>query len=127
MSNEEMIFQVVDDFENAWNHADSKVAASFFTNDAMRVGAFGDVQHGIDEIETAYKKLLEQTMPGATVKQEKGNVRMLTDHFAIWQGGLQIILPNENILKGHVVQIMKKENDKWLILEAHPKFFPSRP
>ena len=27
-------------------------------------------------------------------------------------------------MKGHVVQVMKKVGDKWLILEAHPKLFP---
>ncbi len=38
----------------------------------------------------AYDKLLHQTMPGAKVKQERGNVRMLTSNLAIWQGGIEI-------------------------------------
>jgi hypothetical protein len=49
---------------------------------------------------------------------------MLTQEYAIWQGGLEIIAPDGSSRKGHVVQVMKKMDGRWLILEAHPKFFP---
>jgi hypothetical protein len=29
-------------------------------------------------------------------------------------------------LKGYVVQLMKKVDGRWLVLEAHPKLFPPR-
>ncbi len=45
---------------------------------------------------------------------------------AVWQGGL-LIKPPGSLLKGHVVQVMKKVNGRWLILEGHPKFFPPAP
>jgi hypothetical protein len=64
-------------------------------------------------------------MSGAKVIQDSGDVRMLSDDLAIWQGGLEIIPPGGGAsLKGHVVQIMKQVNGRWLILEAHPKLFP---
>lgn len=112
-------------FADAWNRGDAKLAASFFAEDGLRVGAFGDVQRGRAEIEAAYDRLLHQTMPGAKVTQDTGYVRMLTDDLAIWQGGLEIIpASGASPLKGHVVQIMKKVNGRWVILEAHPKLFP---
>lgn len=115
-------------FAEAWSEGDAKTAASFYTEDGLRVGAFGDVQKGQAAIEAAYDKLLHQTMPGARVKQERGSVRMLSPELAIWQGGIEIIpAGGGTALKGHVVHVMKKVRGRWLILEAHPKIFPPPP
>jgi uncharacterized protein (TIGR02246 family) len=125
---QESIIKETQAFEEAWNKGDAKAAASYYTDDGLRVGAFGDVQHGRAEIEAAYDKLLHQTMPGAKVKQERGTVRMLTPELAVWQGGIEIIpAGGAASLKGQVVQVMKKVNGRWLILEAHPKLFPPPP
>jgi uncharacterized protein (TIGR02246 family) len=123
---QQAIFSEIEAFTEAWNQGDARAAASFFTEDGVRVGAFGDIQHGRAELEAAYNRLLHQSMPGAVVKQERGNIRMLTPDLAIWQGGLEITPPGGRpSMKGHVVQVMKKVGGRWLILEGHPKFFPS--
>lgn len=115
-------------FAEAMNAGDAALAASFYTEDGARVGGFGDAQRGREEIETAYIRLLHQTIPGARLKQERGSVRMLTPDLAVWQGGLEILVPgSEEPIKGHVVQVMKKVGGRWLILEAHPKLFPPPP
>jgi uncharacterized protein (TIGR02246 family) len=118
------IFAEIDGFTNAWNAGDAKAAASFFTEDAVRVGAMGDVQRGRAELEAAYERLLQQAMAGATVTQDRGTVRMLAPDLAIWQGGMVINLPDGSSRRGHVVQVMKKVDGRWLVLETHPKFFP---
>ena len=123
-NDEQAIFSEIEAFTEAWNKGDAQAAASFFTDDGVRVGAFGDVQHGRAELEAAYDRLLHQTMPGAVVKQEHGSVRMLSPELAIWQGGLEIVPPGGSSLKGHVVQVMKKVEGRWLILEGHPKIYP---
>ena len=115
-------------FAEAWSQGDAKAAASYYTEDGTRVGAFGDIQNGRSEIEAAYDRLLHQTMPGAVVKQERGSVRMLTPELAIWQGGIEIIpAGGGSALKGYVVQVMKKVEGRWLVLEGHPKLFPPPP
>lgn len=125
---EEAIIAETQAFSEAWNRGDAKAAASFYTEDGRRVGAFGDVQHGRAEIEAAYERLLRESMPGATVSQERGTVRMLTPEFAVWQGAIEIVPPGGAApLKGHVVQVMSKVGERWLIVEAHPKFFPPAP
>jgi uncharacterized protein (TIGR02246 family) len=127
-SEEQTIINETAAFAEVWSNGDAKAAASFFTDDGTRVGAFGDVQHGRAEIEAAYDRLLHQTMPGAVVKQERGNVRMLSPELAVWQAGIEIIPPGGgSSLKGHVVQLMKKVHGRWLILEGHPKIFPPPP
>lgn len=124
-NDEQTIMNETASFAEAWSRADSKAAASFYTEDGMRVGAFGDIQNGRSEIEAAYERLFHQTMPGAVVKQERGSVRMLTSELAIWQGGMEIIPAGSGpALKGYVVQVMKKVEGRWLIFEAHPKLFP---
>jgi uncharacterized protein (TIGR02246 family) len=121
----EDIYKTTESFMESWNKGDAKAAASFYTEDAVRVGAMGDVQHNREEITAAYENLMHKAMPGAKAKQEKGTIRMLTTDLAVWQGGLEIRKPDGSPpMKGHVVQVMKKIYDKWMILEAHPKFFP---
>jgi uncharacterized protein (TIGR02246 family) len=124
---EQAIFDETAAFAEAWNRGDAQAAAAFYTEDGARVGAFGDVQHGRAAIAAAYDRLWHQTMPGASVQQERGEVRRLSPELAVWQAGLQLTPPGRPALKGHVVQIMKKVGDRWLILEAHPKFFPPPP
>jgi uncharacterized protein (TIGR02246 family) len=126
-TDEEAIFREVDAFTTAWNQGDAAAAAGFFTDDGVRVGAFGDRQRGRAELQVAFEQLLHGSMPGAVARQERGTIRMLSPELALWQGGLEIIPPNGAPLKGHVVQVMKKIEGRWLILEAHPKFFPPRP
>ena len=121
---EEAIVKETTAFAEAWRKGDAKAVASFFTEDAVRVGAFGDIQNGRAEIEAAYDKLLHQTMPGAELKQERGSVRMISAELAVWQAGIEIASPTVPSLKGHVVQVMKKVGGRWLVLEAHPKLFP---
>jgi uncharacterized protein (TIGR02246 family) len=128
MDNEQSIFMEIDAFSQKWNQGDAKAAASFYTEDGVRVGAFGDIQHGRDEIAAAFDRLFHQSMPGAVVKQDRGSVRLLYPDLAIWQGGMEIILPgNGPSLKGYVIQVMKKVDGRWLVLETHPKFFPVAP
>lgn len=121
----EAIIEETQAFADAMNAGDAALAASFYAEDGTRVGGFGDVQHGREEIGAAYDRLLHQSMPGARLSQERGTVRMLTPDLAVWQGGLEIVVPGSGApLRGHVVQVMKKINGRWLILEGHPKIFP---
>jgi len=122
---EEDIYRENDNFLEAWNKGDAKAAASFFTEDGVRVGAMGDIEHGREEIAVAYDNLLHKGMPGAKAKMDKGTIRMLTHELAVWQGGLEIERPDGSPpMKGYVVQVMKKVEGRWLVLEAHPKLFP---
>ncbi len=121
----EAIIHEVQAFSGAWSTGNAKAAASFFTEDGVRVGAAGDEQHGHAELEAAYDHLLHGPFAGATVTQERGTVRMLTADLAVWRGGM-VIQPAGGVapIKGYVVQVMKKVNGRWLVLEAHPKLFP---
>jgi len=124
---EQAIERQVDAFPQAWNTRDAQALAVLFTEDAVRVDAFGDVQRGRHEIAAAYHRLLHDRMPAARVHTERGTVRLLSPELALWQGGLEILLSQGPPLRGHAVQLMRREGSRWLILEAHPKLFPQFP
>jgi uncharacterized protein (TIGR02246 family) len=115
-------------FEEAWNRGDAAAAASFFAEDGVRVGAFGDMQHGRPELEAAYDALLHGTMAGATVRQGAPSIRMLAPDLAVVQSTMEIA-PGDDAapMNGYVVQVMKEVDGRWLVLESHPKLFPPRP
>lgn len=121
---EDQIRKEVADFVQAWNGQDARLAASFFTEDGVRVGAFGDRQEGRAQLEAAYSRLFSGPLSRGRVEQEPGTVRLLGPDLALWQGGLEIQPPGGPAIRGHVVQVMKRVGDRWLVLEAHPKFFP---
>jgi uncharacterized protein (TIGR02246 family) len=122
---EEAIIAEVQAFSDAWSRGDARLAASFYTEDGVRVGAAGDVQQGRTEIEAAYEGLFHGPFAGATVVQDRGVVRMLAPDLAVWRGGMRIEPPGGGPpVLGAVVQVMKRVGDRWLVLEAHPKLFP---
>jgi uncharacterized protein (TIGR02246 family) len=124
----EAIQREVAAFSEVWSKGDAQGAAAFFTEDGVRVGAAGDVEHGRAEIAVAYDRLLHGPFAGATVTQERGTVRMLGADLALWQGRMQITPAGGGApINGHVVQLMKKVGGRWLVLEAHPKLFPPPP
>jgi uncharacterized protein (TIGR02246 family) len=124
ISAEDTIFAEIEAFSVAWNKGDAKLAASFFADDGVRVGAMGDRQRGRPELEAAYDRLFRGPFAGARVSQERGIIRMLTPELAVWQGGLEIVPKDGPAMIGHVVQVMQKVGSRWLVIEAHPKLFP---
>ena len=122
------IFREIQAFTEAWSRGDAKAAASFYTEDGVRVGAGGDVQRGRAEVEAAYERMLHGPFDGARVTQERGTVKMLGPDLAVWRGGIHVTPGASGAsgasIEGYVMQIMKKVGGRWLVLEAHPKLYP---
>jgi uncharacterized protein (TIGR02246 family) len=124
---EDAIVAETEAFAAVWSKGDAQGAASFFAEDGVRVGAMGDRQHGRAELQAAYDRLFHGPFAGASVRQDRGTVRMLTPELAVWQGNIEISPPGGASMKGYVVQVMKKVSGRWLVLESHPKLFPPPP
>lgn len=125
MTDAEAILVEVQAFSDSWSAGDAAAAAAFYTEDGVRVGAGGDIQHGRAELEAAYRRLFNGPFAGATVTQDAGHVRMLTPDLALWQGGMHIQPAGGGpTIQGYVVQLMERHGDRWLVLEGHPKLFP---
>jgi uncharacterized protein (TIGR02246 family) len=126
-ADKEDILKETEKFIEAWNSGDAKLCASFYDEDGIRVGAEGDIHQGRPQIEAAYEYVLHKISPGARATASKGTVRLLTPEYALWQTSYTIEKPGDSLrLAGHVVEVLKKVNGRWLILEAHPKLFPQK-
>lgn len=126
-ADDEALHRMHDEFTAAWSAGDTKRAASFWTEDGVRVGAGGDVQRGRAEIEQALARLLGGPFKGATVRMGHGTICPLTADLALYQGPMQIE-PGQGKapIKGYVIDVMKKVGGHWLMLESHPKLSPRR-
>ena len=119
------IIELHDVFAAAWGRGDTEAAAATYTEDGVRVGAFGDIQHGRAEIQAAYDRLLGGPFKGATVSLGEQSVRMLGSGYAIWQASMEIRpAGGAPPVRGYAVDVMRKAGGRWLTLEAHPKLFP---
>ncbi len=123
MDDESEILRLEREFMAAWNRGDALAAAAVFAEDGTRVGAFGDVAHGRREIEAAYDGLLHGRMAGAQAEWEP-RVRMLSTDVAIASGPLTIRVPGGTPLNGYGLDIWKRIDGRWQLVEGHPKFFP---
>ena len=126
-ADEDSILKEAATYATAWGTGDGKLCASFFTEDAARTDARGVSQHGRAELEQAYTEMLTTWFKGAHLNQEVGTVRMLTPEYAFWEAGIEVTHPTGPANKGNVIHIYKKVDGRWLILEAHPKLYPSLP
>jgi uncharacterized protein (TIGR02246 family) len=128
-ADEAAILQLHRDFGVAWSKGDSSALLAFFAPDAVRVGAAGDIQRGPAEIRAAYERLLGGPFAGASVAIDPGSVRFLGADLALWQASMEIqpASPDRPSLRGYVVEVMKRIDGRWLILETHPKLFPLPP
>ncbi|HUQ45875.1 MAG TPA: nuclear transport factor 2 family protein [Gemmatimonadaceae bacterium] len=112
------------EFIAAWNRGDAHAAAAVYAEDGTRVGAFGDVAHGRKEIEAAYANLLQGKMKGATADWQP-SVHLLSGEIAVARGSL-VIHPagGGSAIRGYAVDVWKKSDNRWQLVEGHPKLFP---
>ena len=124
MDVEAEVLRLEREFIAAWNRGDPHAAAAVYAGDGTRVGAFGDVSHGRQEIEAAYAKLLQGTMKGATAEWQP-SVRLVSADIAVAQGPL-VIHPagGGSAIRGYSVDIWKRIGGHWQLVEGHPKLFP---
>lgn len=116
-----------EEFLAAFARGDADACAACFAEDGVRVGAAGDVQRGRGEIRTGYAALM-QRMQGATLALANATTRSLAPDVVLWQANMEIRLPGGRPpLRGYVVEVMRREGSRWLIVEGHPKFFPPPP
>jgi uncharacterized protein (TIGR02246 family) len=121
---EAAILAEVDAYIEALNSGDTKKSISFFANDAVRIDAFGDVEVGCVAIEAALDNMIHRTNAGAKFDIPiPGDVRMLTPEYAIMRGPFDLVRPNGQRIPGYVTLTYHKEGDRWLIIEANPKYF----
>lgn len=121
---EEGIERLHEDFLAAFARGDADACAACFAEDGVRVGSLGEVQRGRAEIRAGYAALLER-LKGARLALSNATTRALAPDVVLWQASMEIVPPaGRPAIRGHVVEVMRREGGRWLIVEGHPKLFP---
>ena len=127
-TDEASIIQLHQDFAAAWSNGDVDGVMALYADSAVRVGAAGDIEHGRAEIKAAYERLLSGSFKGAQVQIDSGTVRILSQDLALWQAPMEIRpAGGPSPINGYALDVMRKIDGRWRILETHPKLFPPSP
>ena len=121
------IEQLHKDFMTHWSAGDAAGCANVYTEDGMRVGARGDVEHGRAEIEQAYVRLFTGPFRGAKVTSGPATIRSLGHDYALCEAAFTITPAQGEPLDGYSVDVMQRIHGRWWLLESHPKLFPPPP
>lgn len=123
---EALVERLVREFLLAWNAADHRAVAGKFAASGLRVGAMGDIAHGRAEIENAFNKLFNGPFKGAKASCDF-SIRFIAENIALVEGPLKITpADGSEVIQGYALDIWKKANHTWEIIEAHPKFYPPK-
>ena len=123
------VLQLEKEFLSAWNHGDTAAVVALYAEDGVRVGAFGDIARGREELRLAYDQLFH----GGPLKSARAEVtptaRKISDTVVLVEGPLTITpsQPGLPALRGYALDIWNMTAHGWRILESHPKFYPTRP
>lgn len=128
MTDEAAIFDLHRELTRALSAGDVDRVMSLFSDDAVRVDELGEVQQGPGAIRAGIDRLLTDPARGADVKVLSGTVRLLSEHVAVWEGPLEIIPKGGgHLVHGYLIDVVKKTDGEWRIIESHPKVYPTPP
>ena len=121
------IEQVQRDFKAHWTAGDAAACAAAYTEDGVRVGSRGDVQHGRAEIQRAYAKLFSGPFQGASITNGPPSLRPLGHDYALCEAPFTITTARGTVIEGFSLDVMQKLRGRWWMLESHPRLYPSSP
>jgi len=118
---EAAIQRQIEQFAAAWNKADAKAAAQFFTEDGDYVSSTGQMAEGRAGIERVLTDQFAGVYKGATLKTTVTAIRFLKPDVAIVNGTFEVSGMHGpdgkelQVRKGLSTNIAAKQGDKWLI------------
>lgn len=113
------------DFVAAWNRNDSKALAACFTTDGDLINPSGQVARGRADVEKILNEEQNGPFKGSRMSMPQRHVHFLKPDVAIADYEFEIARVRgadgkEITLKGRTSSVLRKDNDKWLIVAARP-------
>ncbi|MBC8114567.1 MAG: SgcJ/EcaC family oxidoreductase, partial [Candidatus Saccharimonas sp.] len=112
-TDEKAIHQLIDDVEKAYNAADAKALAAFFTDDAELVDEDGEVTHGRVAIEERFVAAFA-ARPGAKMSFEVESIRSIGPGLLVEDGTTTVtVSPDEPPERSRYAVVHIKQDGKW--------------
>jgi uncharacterized protein (TIGR02246 family) len=117
-----------DSFSDAWRTNDGAAVASFFAEDGAIISPFGQRAEGRTAIAAMYSEHFGGMLRGTSTTFNLSSVRPIEGNHAFADGEQTIHGPDgQVILAVHVTALLRREEDRWRVIEARPYAFAPMP
>jgi uncharacterized protein (TIGR02246 family) len=104
----------IDQYRNAWNAADAKALAAFYTPDALRIGLTGQLLVGRDAIQRGYGFTLAGPLKGTRMSVQMIYTEALTPDVRLLHGTYEVSGGAIGAQRGKFLNTLVRRGGQWL-------------
>jgi len=126
-TDEQLIQEILQQIENAWNHYDSVSLAAVFAEDANFIHIFGGQLDGRAAIEAAHRNIFETIYKGSHVSFMLRSIRFLRPDVAVVFARAHVKFKEGNEareIETRPTLVVLKEQEKWQIVAFQKRRSP---
>jgi uncharacterized protein (TIGR02246 family) len=128
MTAHEQITALLEGFCEPWNSGDIAGLAACYTEDGRLISPFGHDARGREAVRALYQQFIgDGPLQGSQTTMDVEDVRQLGDDAAIVDCRQVIDGGDLGRLDLHLVTVVRRDGDGWLIVEARPYAFVPLP
>ena len=112
----------------SWGDNDGAAFADFFTKDGSLINPFGERADGRDALRAMYSEYFAGMLKGTTTSVRLTHLRPVEPGHALADSEQTVYAPNgEVVLALHVVNLLRREDDDWRLVDSRPYAFSPPP
>lgn len=117
-----------DKLADAWKANDGAAFAACFTEDGSLINPFGERADGRAALTAMYSEYFGGMLQGTTTSIELSRLRAVEDSHAFADADQTVYsAAGEVLLDLHVVNLLRREGDGWLLVDSRPYSFSPPP
>jgi uncharacterized protein (TIGR02246 family) len=129
---EEAIRNRVEEFVSSWNRHDSRAMARLYSEEGDLLNPFGRAAKSRSQIEELFRDEHSSFLKESRFSIKHEGVRFLTPEVALGNYSFEITgardsAGKEQVIKGHLTNIYKKQGDQWWCESSRPMIPTERP
>ncbi len=112
----------------SWRDNDGAAFAAFFTEDGSLINPFGERADGREALTAMYNEYFGGMLKGTTTSISSTHLRPVGPDYAFADAEQSVYATNGEVLLAlHVVNLLRRDGDDWLLVDSRPYAFPPRP
>ena len=113
---EQMVRQILEGLEAAWNAADSRGFAAAFAEDADFINVIGTLRHGRADIEAGRRQLFDSIYKDGRIKYAIERIRFINPDAAVALVRTHLTLRGDETIAMQTTMMLAKADGKWQIV-----------